>query len=102
MTSGARRGRAFSSRAAGPVEMNRSGNYQTQRECNCSLWTVVYLGRFESAMVRRFASLFLFVLSQVAGVAAPPNLVLITIDTLRADRLGCYGYSKAETPNLDR
>lgn len=30
------------------------------------------------------------------------NLVLVTIDTLRADRLGCYGYSKAETPNLDR
>jgi arylsulfatase A-like enzyme/Flp pilus assembly protein TadD len=31
----------------------------------------------------------------------PLNLVLVTIDTLRADRLGCYGYSKIETPNLD-
>jgi arylsulfatase A-like enzyme/Flp pilus assembly protein TadD len=30
------------------------------------------------------------------------NVVLITIDTLRADRLGCYGYTKAQTPNLDR
>ena len=30
------------------------------------------------------------------------NLVLVTIDTLRADRLGCYGYSKIETPNLDQ
>jgi choline-sulfatase len=29
------------------------------------------------------------------------NLVFVTIDTLRADHLGCYGYSKAETPNLD-
>jgi choline-sulfatase len=29
------------------------------------------------------------------------NLLLVTIDTLRADRLGCYGYSKAKTPNLD-
>ena len=29
------------------------------------------------------------------------NVVLVTIDTLRPDRLGCYGYSKAETPNLD-
>jgi choline-sulfatase len=29
------------------------------------------------------------------------NLVLVTIDTLRPDRLGCYGYSKIETPNLD-
>ena len=29
------------------------------------------------------------------------DLVLITIDTLRADHLGCYGYRKIETPNLD-
>src|SRR5690242_16383442 len=29
------------------------------------------------------------------------NLVLVTVDTLRADRLGCYGYSQIETPNLD-
>jgi arylsulfatase A-like enzyme/Flp pilus assembly protein TadD len=28
--------------------------------------------------------------------------VLVTIDTQRADRLRCYGYSKIETPNLDR
>jgi arylsulfatase A-like enzyme/Flp pilus assembly protein TadD len=32
----------------------------------------------------------------------PRNLLLITIDTLRADRLGCYGYAAARTPNLDR
>src|SRR2546425_8131163 len=31
-----------------------------------------------------------------------PNLLLITIDTLRADRLGCYGYSRARTPVLDQ
>lgn len=30
-----------------------------------------------------------------------PNVVLITIDTLRADHLGCYGYSKIQTPTLD-
>jgi choline-sulfatase len=30
------------------------------------------------------------------------NLLLVTIDTLRPDRLGCYGYSNIETPNLDR
>jgi arylsulfatase A-like enzyme/Flp pilus assembly protein TadD len=29
------------------------------------------------------------------------NVLLITLDTTRADRLGCYGYSGAETPNLD-
>lgn len=29
------------------------------------------------------------------------NVLLVTLDTTRADRLGCYGYSKAETPHLD-
>jgi len=29
------------------------------------------------------------------------NLVLITLDTTRADKIGCYGYEKARTPNLD-
>jgi arylsulfatase A-like enzyme/Flp pilus assembly protein TadD len=38
------------------------------------------------------------------GCAAEPapNLLLITIDTTRADRLGCYGRGEAATPNLDR
>jgi arylsulfatase A-like enzyme/tetratricopeptide (TPR) repeat protein len=29
------------------------------------------------------------------------NVLLITLDTTRADRIGCYGYAKARTPNLD-
>jgi len=30
------------------------------------------------------------------------NIVLIILDTLRADHLSCYGYSKKTTPNIDR
>ncbi len=30
------------------------------------------------------------------------NVLVITLDTTRADRIGCYGYGKAKTPNLDR
>jgi arylsulfatase A-like enzyme len=30
------------------------------------------------------------------------NIVWIIIDCLRADRLGCYGYPRPTTPNLDR
>lgn len=30
------------------------------------------------------------------------NLLLVTIDTLRADRIGAYGWEKAGTPTLDR
>ena len=29
------------------------------------------------------------------------SLLLVTLDTTRADRLGCYGYEKASTPALD-
>ena len=31
-----------------------------------------------------------------------PDVILVTIDTLRADHVGCYGYSAAQTPTLDR
>jgi arylsulfatase A-like enzyme/Flp pilus assembly protein TadD len=34
--------------------------------------------------------------------ARPRNVLLISIDTLRADRLGAYGYARASTPHLDR
>lgn len=30
------------------------------------------------------------------------NLVLISLDTLRADHLGCYGYNRNTSPNIDR
>ncbi len=29
------------------------------------------------------------------------NVVVLTLDTLRADRLGCYGFKGVETPNID-
>ncbi|MHC4943574.1 MAG: sulfatase family protein [Planctomycetota bacterium] len=31
----------------------------------------------------------------------PPNVLLITVDTLRADRVGCYGYGLDTSPNID-
>lgn len=30
-----------------------------------------------------------------------PNIILISIDTLRADHLGCYGYKRDTSPNID-
>jgi arylsulfatase A-like enzyme len=32
---------------------------------------------------------------------APRHVLLVSIDTLRADHLGCYGYEKPTSPNLD-
>jgi arylsulfatase A-like enzyme len=38
-----------------------------------------------------------------AGSPVPPrDVILISIDTLRPDHLGCYGYRFPTTPNLDR
>jgi arylsulfatase A-like enzyme len=31
-----------------------------------------------------------------------PNIILISVDTLRADHLGCYGYFRDTSPNIDR
>jgi len=36
-----------------------------------------------------------------AAVREHPNVLLVTIDTLRADHLGSYGAANASTPNLD-
>jgi arylsulfatase A-like enzyme/Flp pilus assembly protein TadD len=35
-------------------------------------------------------------------VPPPSRVILISVDTLRADRLGCYGYDGIETPHIDR
>ena len=32
----------------------------------------------------------------------PPSIILITVDSLRADHLGCYGYPKETSPSIDR
>ncbi len=59
-------------------------------------------------MFRTFRGFFLIsiVLARLHAVAQPPapppaNVVLITIDTLRADHVGCYGYKQVKTPNID-
>ena len=39
--------------------------------------------------------------SPSAPAGPPPPVVLISLDTLRADHLGCYGYPRATSPSLD-
>lgn len=34
--------------------------------------------------------------------ASAPNVVFLSVDTLRADHLGCYGYGRNTSPHLDR
>jgi choline-sulfatase len=39
--------------------------------------------------------------SWAANAKPAPNVILITIDTVRADHLGCYGYKEIQTPTID-
>jgi choline-sulfatase len=39
--------------------------------------------------------------SSATAIQSSPSIILISIDTLRADRLSCYGYRKLRTPNID-
>ena len=36
-----------------------------------------------------------------ATASPPASVILISVDTLRADHLGCYGYRRIRTPHLD-
>jgi arylsulfatase A-like enzyme len=47
------------------------------------------------------AALLLACSSSSVPSAAPANLVLIVIDTLRADHVGAYGYERDTSPELD-
>lgn len=47
------------------------------------------------------ASILLAACSRSPGPGIRPNVLLITIDTLRADRLSCYGYEGHQTPHID-
>ncbi|MFQ5649568.1 MAG: sulfatase-like hydrolase/transferase [bacterium] len=39
--------------------------------------------------------------SEARSRSGKPNVILLIIDTLRADRLGCYGYDRPTTPAID-
>jgi choline-sulfatase len=58
----------------------------------------------------RFALLLIALLSACGREApapvevpeGPPSILLVTLDTTRADRIGAYGYGDGQTPHVDR
>ncbi len=59
--------------------------------------------RLETQVRRLFPLLVVPVLVLAAGCGREPdyNVLVITIDTLRPDRLGCYGYDRPTSPRID-
>jgi len=56
------------------------------------------------AIINLAVSLATFAASLAAAqtpAKEPPNVLFVTIDTLRADHVGCYGYKQVKTPNID-
>jgi len=55
-------------------------------------------------MIRKFIAgvSLIFISFSFAAAASKPNLVLITLSSTRADRMGFLGAKGALTPNLDR
>jgi len=55
---------------------------------------------------RKLICLFWWLLALTTGVEAhanpnSPSVILISVDTLRADHLSCYGYRANQTPHID-
>jgi arylsulfatase A-like enzyme/Flp pilus assembly protein TadD len=59
------------------------------------LVVVLALAAAVSAWLRRPST------ERLAAIGGHANLLLVTIDTCRADRLGCYGFEEARTPVID-
>ncbi len=54
-----------------------------------------------SALKLAVSAASLALLVACSGDHRPPNIVLIVIDTLRADHLSCYGYHRPTSPHID-
>jgi arylsulfatase A-like enzyme len=48
------------------------------------------------------ACLMIFVPVYLWNPRPQPNVIVLVLDSLRADHLGCYGYGRPTSPNLDR
>ena len=57
---------------------------------------------FHPHALRLFTLGLLCVLLACGASRSPLNVIIIGVDTLRADHLGCYGYDRNTSPNIDR
>src|SRR5262249_17295292 len=87
---------------------NRGRDHQHSRQLperlgRCARVESVIAAPVLMAQIRRPGVLLLGFIAALPGLtahAAPASVILISVDTLRADRLSCYG-GKLRTPHLD-
>jgi arylsulfatase A-like enzyme len=76
------------------------------RSSAIAFWPRFMFSSLLSAFVVIFVLLHVFAGITYASAAladkSRPNVIWITIDTLREDHLSCYGYGRKTSPNLDR
>lgn len=67
---------------------------------------MIHAGKFHHIVFFLPAAFFILISVEAAGASkaahdAPDTVLLIVIDTLRADKLGCYGECETNTPFID-
>ncbi|MDP3901020.1 MAG: sulfatase [bacterium] len=73
-----------------------------------NVWARAYIVAVSSAAIVFLVPALFFYGSDVISFLKAPfqprprNIIMISVDTLRADHLGAYGYSQDTSPNLDR
>src|SRR6266404_6254755 len=73
----------------------------SQRPLTSKLWIAAVLANMMLVSVAALANPPAAKPVPPAKAQPPPNVILITIDTLRADHVSCYGAKNVKTPTLD-
>jgi arylsulfatase A-like enzyme/predicted Zn-dependent protease len=91
--------------ASGPALCRSAGSAFFAFRMNCSSAIRFSSGNRSRPRLRRWWVLLVLLLAcnrEAHKNLRRANILLVTLDTTRADRIGVYGYAKAETPYLDR
>lgn len=66
------------------------------------MWNLIFRILFGGLLLLQISDLARPVSAAEVQHGELPNIIFIWIDTLRSDGLGCYGNSRATSPNIDR
>lgn len=54
------------------------------------------------SLIFNIITLFIYIQSNLYSAEQNPNIIIITLDTVRADHIAFYGYKKIQTPAIDQ